>query len=420
MQTRDGGIAYWPGGETASPWASAHSALGLVLATRAGADVPQARVQSLMEWLSGSLREAAEGVNAGDLTNRAYAAWVLAMAGKPEAGYHEVLFRQREQLQPSGRALLALAIAEAAGPAEMAQSLLAINDAGQNDWWFGRESSSAIRALALMKLKDPAADAELGRLMAARSPRGDWRNTFNNAWVLMALSREAAAAPPIKGGQPCILTMGGQPQEIALPGEPASQSVQFKRAAGPARPQLTAKVAEDSKYFARIEVTGRAKPGEQPARNAGFSITRTWQQVATDGSLAPAEHLKTGDLVLVSLNINVPGPADYLAIDDPLPATMEGVNPNFGTMVAGDRQVAAPSWQYDFTEMRRDRVLFFRDSFEGKGSFRLQYLARVIASGDVMAPPARIEMMYDPARFGLSPSQRVLTKSSADEEIVIK
>ena len=123
--------------------------------------------------------------------------------------------------------------------------------------------------------------------------------------------------------------------------------------------------------------------------------------------------------MLVSLNIDIPAPAEYLVIDDPLPATMEGVNPNFGSMVAADRQVA-PSWITDFTEMRRDRVLFFRDYFDSKGKFQVQYLARVVAAGDVMAPPARIEMMYDPARFGLSPSQRVITKASADEAVAVK
>jgi uncharacterized protein YfaS (alpha-2-macroglobulin family) len=316
--------------------------------------------------------------------------------------------------------MLALAIAESAGPADMAKTLLAMKDQVKSNWWLGEESTHAIRALALMKLKDPAADAEMGRLMASRSPRGDWRNTFNNSWTLLALSREAASMPPLKAGQPCILTLAGKPQEIALPGEPASQSVTFKRDAGKALPQLTAKVPDGAKFFARIEVTGRGKSGEQPARNAGFAIDRTWQRVATDGSLAPAEQLKTGDLVLVTLNVNVPEPAEFLVIDDPLPATMEGVNPNFGSMVSNDRRQAVDSWEYDYSEMRRDRVLFFRDSFDGRGKFRLDYLARVVAAGDVMAPPARIEMMYDPARFGHSASQRVLTRTSADEEVAAK
>ena len=302
----------------------------------------------------------------------------------------------------------------------MAKTLLAMKDDTAKDWWLGTENIQAIRAIALMKLKDPAADAEMGRLMASRSPRGDWRNTFNNAWVLMALSREAASLPDLKESKPCVLTLDGKTQEIKLPNGPASQNTSFTHEAGTALPQLTAKVPEGAKFFARIEVTGRAKAGEQPARNAGFTIDRSWQRVGTDGSLSPASQLKTGDLVLVSLNVNVPAPADYLVIDDPLPATMEGVNPNFDSMVAGDRQVAAPSWVTDYTEMRRDRVLFFRDHFEGKGKFRLQYLARVVAAGDVMAPQARIEMMYDPARFGLSPSQRVTTKGSAEEDVALR
>jgi uncharacterized protein YfaS (alpha-2-macroglobulin family) len=420
MQMDKGGLAYWPGGEEASAWASAHGAVGLVLASRVGAEVPQARLDSLLAWLSGSLREAATETGGWQLGERAYAAWALALAGKPEAAYHEVLYRQREELPPYARAMLALAIAEAAGPAEMANTLLAMKGEPSKDWWLGGESTRAIRALAMMKLKDPAADAEMGRLMASRSPRGDWRNTFNNAWVLLALSREAASMPEIKEGQPCVLTLDGKPQEIALPGKPASESTSFKHEAGTALPQLTAKVPAGTKVFARIEVTGRGKPGPQVARNAGFSIDRSWQRVATDGTLSPASQLKTGDLVLVSLNVTVPAPAEYLVIDDPLPATMEGVNPNFGSMVAADRQAAAPSWVYDHTEMHRDRMLFFRDYFDSKGKFRLQYLARVVAAGDVMAPPARIEMMYDPSRFGLSASQRVTTKASADEEVVVK
>ena len=419
MQTREGGLAYWPGSEEVNAWATAHGAVGLLLASRAGADVPQARVDSIITWLSGSLREAAEETDAWALGERAYAAWALAMAGKAEPAYHETLFKLSGQLSGYGRAMLALAIAESNGPADMAKALLSMPDNDPKGWWLG-ESTGAIRALALMKLKDPAADAEMGRLMASRSPRGDWRNTFNNAWVLLALSREAAALPALKAGQSCVLTLGGKPQEIALPGEPASQTVTFKRAAGKALPQLTAKVAAGTKLFARIEVTGRGKGGEQPARSSGFGIDRTWQRVATDGTLAAADQLKTGDLVLVTLDVSVPAPAEYIVIDDPLPATMEGVNPNFGSMVAADRRQSVGSWAYDHTEMRRDRVLFFRDSLEGKGKFRLEYLARVIASGDVIAPPARIEMMYDPSRFGLSPSQRVKTKASADESVAVK
>ncbi len=417
MQTNAGGLAYWPGGEEPLAWASAHGALGLILSSRTGAEVPEARLKSLLDWLSGSLRETADAEDEWDLGERAYAVWVLAFAGKAEPAYHEALYKKADQLGEWGRAMLALAIAEASGPADMAKAVLAMPDR-QNLWW-NRESATAVRAMALMKLKDPAADAEMARLMASRSPRGDWRNTFNNSWTLLALSREAASAPPIQAGQPCVLTLAGKSQSIALPGEPAAQSITFPRA-GKTPPELTAKTAAGAKYFAKIEVTGRGPSGPQPARNAGFGITRTWQRMNPDGTLAPADQLRTGDLVLVGLDIEVPAEAEYLAIDDPLPATLEGVNTNFTSMAAASNQAAAESWTCDFTEMRRDRVLFFRDYVGATGKFHLQYLARVVASGNVMAPPARIEMMYDPARFGHSASGRLVTKSSPDEEVALK
>jgi uncharacterized protein YfaS (alpha-2-macroglobulin family) len=417
MQTNAGGLAYWPGGEEPVAWATAHGALGLLLASRVGAEVPEARLTSLIGWLSGSLREAGDEEDEWSLGERAYAAWVLALAGKAEPAYHEALYKKADKLGEFGRAMLALAIAEANGPADMAKAVLATPDAQKNLWW-NRESATAVRAMALMKLKDPAADAEMGRLMASRSPRGDWRNTFNNSWTLLALSREAASAPPIQAGQPCVLTLGDKSQSIALPGEPAAQSITFPRA-GKVPPQLTAKTTAGAKYFAKIEVTGRGPSGPQPARNAGFGITRTWQRMNADGTLAPAEQLRTGDLVLVGLDIEVPAEAEYLAIDDPLPATLEGVNTNFTSMAAASNQAAAETWTCDFTEMRRDRVLFFRD-YADAGKFHLQYLARVVASGNVMAPPARIETMYDPARFGHSASGRLATKSSPDEEVALK
>jgi uncharacterized protein YfaS (alpha-2-macroglobulin family) len=89
---------------------------------------------------------------------------------------------------------------------------------------------------------------------------------------------------------------------------------------------------------------------------------------------------------------------------------MEGVNPAFASMAASD--VPAEDWSVDYREMRRDRVLFFRNHFAGQGRFRCQYLARVTAAGRVMAPAARLEAMYDPEKFGLSSSAWLTTAAA--------
>ena len=417
MQTDGGGLGYWPGASETNPWASAHGAVGLVLASHLGAVVPPARLDALLTWLSKDLRDKTESGDSWVLATQCYTLWALALAGKPEPSYHERLFNDRARLHASARAVLALAVAEANGPPDVARTLLTMTEAQPVHWWLGGESTTAIRALAWLKLGAPEAQQEIGRLMEARSPRGDWRHTFNNGWVLLVLSREAASMKAWDAPQSCIVACGDKRQEITLPKEPGSQSFTFPREAGAAPPALTITSPAGALIFARVEVTGRGRPGPQPERHAGLGIAKAWQKIATDGSLAPADSLRTGDLVLVSLTIDVPKAMDYLVIDDPLPATMEGVNPNFTSMAAASRDVAATAWSVNHTEMRRDRILFFRDYSPGAGRFRCQYLARVVAAGSVTMPAARIEAMYDPATFGLSPSQRLSTAASADDEV---
>jgi hypothetical protein len=119
-----------------------------------------------------------------------------------------------------------------------------------------------------------------------------------------------------------------------------------------------------------------------------------------------------GDRVLVTLKIAVPQQANFVALDDPLPAVLEAINPNFKTQ----ENAAKPGmsdWNgesgyerlpMDFQELRQDRVLFFAN-WVSKGNYLVQYVARVRGVGTVTAPAARIEEMYRPGRFGLSASE---------------
>ncbi len=71
-------------------------------------------------------------------------------------------------------------------------------------------------------------------------------------------------------------------------------------------------------------------------------------------------------------------------------------------------------WFCDYRELRTDRALFFTDNPPAKGRFTLSYLARVAAEGEVIAPCARIEAMYEPEKFGLSATQRIRTLPSLE------
>jgi uncharacterized protein YfaS (alpha-2-macroglobulin family) len=80
------------------------------------------------------------------------------------------------------------------------------------------------------------------------------------------------------------------------------------------------------------------------------------------------------------------------------------VNPEFKTQQMNVD--LATIWQSDFTEIREDRALFFRNNL-WDGNHEIRYLARVRAAGTATAPPTKIEEMYNPERFGLSASQVV-------------
>ena len=57
----------------------------------------------------------------------------------------------------------------------------------------------------------------------------------------------------------------------------------------------------------------------------------------------------------------------------------------------------------------RDRVLFFIDYLPRSGSYTVSYHARVTSAGSVVAPPAKVEAMYEPEFFALSASHKFTT-----------
>ena len=58
--------------------------------------------------------------------------------------------------------------------------------------------------------------------------------------------------------------------------------------------------------------------------------------------------------------------------------------------------------------LRKDRAVFYADHMDD-GVHRIEYLARVRAAGQSVAPAAKAEAMYDPDTIGLSASQLIVT-----------
>jgi uncharacterized protein YfaS (alpha-2-macroglobulin family) len=106
MQTGDGGLGYWPGADESVLWGSAYGGVAIALAQRQGLTLPEEQTVALWDYLSKSLRNAAELKEPYEISQRCLATYALALAGVNETAYHEVLFEKRGQSSAEARSLL--------------------------------------------------------------------------------------------------------------------------------------------------------------------------------------------------------------------------------------------------------------------------------------------------------------------------
>ena len=411
LQVDDGGIAYWPGGHTAQLFPSAYAVLALSLLEKQGEKLPDGWPR-LLAYVSEQLRGLGENNPRLSLGDAALAVFALANAEKAEPAYHEQLFARRAELSFESRALLASAVMQAKGPANVVATLLDPRvKEGENFSWFGGASRErAVRLMAWTRFKPD--DREVARLvkelLAARTS-GHWRTTQENAWAMLALSRYFSAiereVKPVDGA----LVKAGLEAPFALTKTELTKTVKF--AFDPARALGTLAVNNPQKgaLYGETNFVVRPPVAAQPRQDRGYAVSRVYQKIGGDGSLQPAKDLRVGDRVLVTLRIETRVPGHFVAIDDPLPAVLDAVNPDFRTQGADARETD----RADYREIRADRVLYFCDHLPA-GAFTFRYLARVRMAGTVMAPSTKVEEMYRPERFGLSESAQ-LTSEAGDK-----
>ncbi len=409
MQTSGGGLSYWPGGRDPHFWGSAYGGLGLAMAKRAGYEVPAGEFDSLCKYLSAALRGAAVIYNRSELGERCMAVYTLALAGRAEPAYHEMLFNKRDQLTGESRALLALAIVESKGPATMTEELLKPRAAEgtEEDAFWSHSRDSAIRLLAWSQFKPEGAEVEATvNDLLGRREGGHWLTTQGNAWSLLAFSnylrRVEKPAPHIAGA----LAWGERNEKFALDKKAPLHRVEIPIAPGADRLPMNLANPAKNRIFSEVEIVAHPKTLNQPRVDQGYSIARNYAKVEDDGTLSELKNPVIGDRVLVTLRIDVRRKARYVAVDDPMPSIFEAVNPVFKSQETRAGEVLGRDWPGDFQELRDDRALFFAD-YLYPGEYTIRYLARVRAAGTATAPSAKIEEMYHPDRFGLTETMQL-------------
>lgn len=419
LQTADGGLGFWPGNSKASLFPSAWAAIVLSMTS-----APETHAQEwdrLLDYLGTSLRGLSQDKSPADLGDRAFAAYALALAGRGEPSYHEELFRRRKDLPRDARAVLAVAVARSGGPREMAIELLSERESAPDDTspFADAARERAIR-LAALTLLEPRGK-EIGPLVAEVLKLGARQRTVttqSSAWTLLALAAyrdtfenkqegpRDAAGTIFAGTEPVTFRVSAEKPAAKgnfaiAPGSGAAQKLQVDN---PAKAPLYGET--------RFDVYPPL--GEQPRQDRGFTVSRSYRKIADDGSLVPAENLRVGDRIAVTLRVESTRPAHFVAIDDPLPSLLEAVNPEFVSRQSGETVGDGNGGWLSHCEVRADRVLYFCDALPA-GAHTFTYLARVRVAGQAAAGATKVEAMYRPDRFGLGAIDRLKSEPALTE-----
>ncbi len=416
MQTVSGGLAFWPGGQEPMLWASAYGTLAIALVEQAGFGIPQHERQQLLAYIRRELRTAAQPADNAGMSDRCLAVYALAVARHPEPAGVSQLFEKRHLLSLENRALLALACLEGAKNIDEAGELLNPKTLyrftpKQGDACFGIPARElAIQLLAWSKYQPAHAqvDTLVAELLKSQE-EGHWTTTQGDAWAMLALSQYAALVenqlPQVAGS----LNWGAQAVPFALEENRKVFDINLPITPERATAPLVLMNPGRRLVFSQVTLEARPKAGLQPRQDRGFSLQRWYSLVDDEGRVRELKQVRVGDRILVTLQLEVRQTAHYLAIDDPWPMNLEGINPEFKTQQMAASNLAR-DWMSDFRELRHDRILYFRNHLP-PGSYTIHYLARVRAAGEAIAPAAKVEEMYHPERFGLSESVKFSSQS---------
>ncbi|MDB5594101.1 MAG: alpha-2-macroglobulin [Hyphomicrobiales bacterium] len=396
-QDGDGAFGLWSTeGAGNDLWLDAFVSDFLTRAREAGYAVPQRSFDQALTRLRNQV------VNSGEVKREqgpaiAYAIYVLARNGRPIMGDLRYLSDTKLASFETvlARAQLGAALAML-GDRARAQTVFAsaatllrqtqTSRLSRPDYGSRLRDSAGLMALAA----ETDADRNLISLagVAVQQDRATTRyvSTQEMNWMVLAASAVSAQA------QGMSLTVGGQPHEGAL-----YRTFPAKALAGDA-----IAIGNAGQGQTQIVVTTSGHPTQpEPAASQGYQVERSF--FALDGKPKNMADIKQNDRFVIALKVTeLEAAYGRLLLVDHLPAGLEIDNPKLfdgGSVEA--LAFAKPTVEATYTEYRDDRFVaaFERDGSE-KASFNVAYIVRAVTPGRYAYPPATIEDMYRPERFG--------------------
>ncbi|MCA1615255.1 MAG: hypothetical protein LC800_14360 [Acidobacteria bacterium] len=424
FQHTDGGWGWWKDDAT-DPWMTAYVVDGLTIASRAGYQIDDSRVERARQRLAALIDAGKnEEGTAFDIETRAYMVYALAQSGGADARYVEEMFINRGRLQPYGRALLALTLRQR-GDTNRARQVAAEIErtASQTDFdahWESRRTvghgyneENAIEATALsvkaLALVSPQSGltAKAARWLAMNRRNGHyWVSTRQTAFAVYGLTDYLKVSQELSPDYALEVYVGGEQvltkQVTSAEAAKAEKFTVVRRneAVGGSNQIRVVKRGRGVLYFSATLDFATTEETTAPQSSSGLKITREYLRLVLDDGgdtmkwkLEPLNgEVRSGETIVVRLTVEGAA-APYVLVEDPIPAGCEQIEAVGG--VTFNRSLDGWGYWYSEREFRDERTAFFLNWFPGKVA--LQYVMRVQEPGDFRVAPARVELMYQPS-----------------------
>jgi hypothetical protein len=433
MRTESGGLAYWPGGSEPNVYGTAYAIRAVVLAQKAGVELPRGLLEGMTAYLEAQLFQRGAGEEV-----RAAIAESLAELGKLPPGSSDSLADAGKASSVFGKASLAIAFAQLGGQEDRVRELLDEIEASfdadgklvkkprpDDFYYYGSSTRTrAQAAIALSRLR--RSSLILPRLLRELANETTSYTTQATAFSLLALAAHLEGVAGDRGTVKVLL----DGKEIAASRDLGFGNKEFSisLAAVRGREATLTLAGEGDSAFGFLVAARWRRPAlsharaETSAKN-GPSVYRVY----TDAKGAPIdlEKVRPGDVIRVAVLAELPDQGydpqrrGYMAITDRLPAGFEPIQPDLATVASApdldERHPFAPllrGWEAtpaSHVEMHDDRVDLYFDHFDSH-RVAATYLVRATTPGEFSLPPASAELMYEPDGSGYSEGGRVVVR----------
>ncbi len=420
FQHDDGGWGWWTD-DASDPFMTAYVVDGLTLAKHAGYEIDDDRIARGREKLQAMLDagKTDKGVEF-DAETRAFMIYALAETGGVDSKHLEKLYAERGNLQPYGRALLALALTmqkdRRAGEVANDIERTARTDNRTAYWHSNRTerldfpdvdqtegTALSLKALARIKPNSSLLQPAARWLVSDRTNGYFWNSTKDTAFAIYGLIDYIKTTKELTPSYDLEVYVNGENVLTEKVSDArATQTFVIDRRGGTVGATNHIRVVKRGKgslYLSSlIEYYSQAE--EIAARGSGdLNLTREYYRLKLEDTgstlkwtLTPLTgEINSGDLLVVKLRITGKK-ARHLMIEDPIPAGAEQME-SVGDMDFDYNNSGWSDW-YSSREFRDRRTVFFIDEFDGE--IYLQYVMRVQVPGDFFVAPARAELMYRP------------------------